>query len=40
MLELKTLCELGGNDSARIYIGFDKHLSAEVARTGIEPRHV
>jgi regulator of protease activity HflC (stomatin/prohibitin superfamily) len=29
MLELETLRELGENANARIYIGFDKHLSAE-----------
>jgi len=30
MLELETLRELSSNANARIYIGFDKHASAEV----------
>jgi len=34
MLELETLNELARNANARIYIGFDKHLSAEVAKDG------
>jgi len=32
MLELEALNELARNANARIYIGFDKHLSAEVVR--------
>ena len=31
MLELETLCELGENANARIYIGFDKHTVASEA---------
>src|SRR5882724_1474018 len=34
MLELETLRELGRNGNARIYIGFDKHTSAETAKDG------
>lgn len=33
MLELETLRTLGGNANARIYIGFDKHTSAEAIKT-------
>ena len=32
MLELETLRELAKNANARIYIGFDKHMTAEVAK--------
>jgi regulator of protease activity HflC (stomatin/prohibitin superfamily) len=34
MLELETLSELGRNGNARIYIGFDKHLSGEADKDG------
>jgi regulator of protease activity HflC (stomatin/prohibitin superfamily) len=34
MLELETMNELARNANARIYIGFDKHLSEEAAKGG------
>jgi hypothetical protein len=32
MLELETLRDLAKNANARIYIGFDKHTSADIAK--------